>query len=54
MQANSSNTASSLKSFNVLQKLGEGSFAAVYKVQRIDDKKMYAMKKVTLSLARSK
>lgn len=35
-----------LQSFKVLEKLGEGSFASVYKVQRIDDNKVYAMKKV--------
>lgn len=43
----SASSSSSLKSFNVLEKLGEGSFASVYKVQRIDDKKLYAMKKVS-------
>lgn len=43
----SATVSSSLKSFNVLEKLGEGSFASVYKVQRIDDKKLYAMKKVS-------
>jgi NIMA (never in mitosis gene a)-related kinase len=42
-------TGSTLKSFNVLEKLGEGSFASVYKVQRIDDKKLYAMKKVIIN-----
>lgn len=47
-------SSSSLKSFNVLEKLGEGSFASVYKVQRIDDKKLYAMKKVSPSLFRLK
>lgn len=36
----------SLKKFNVLEKLGEGSFSCVYKVQRVDDNNFYAMKKV--------
>ena len=36
----------SLRQFDVISKLGEGSFSCVYKVQRIDDKKFYAMKKV--------
>lgn len=45
----SQGTGSTLKSFNVLEKLGEGSFASVYKVQRIDDKKLYAMKKVIIN-----
>jgi serine/threonine protein kinase len=48
------NTASSLKNFAVLEKLGEGSFATVYKVQRIDDKNLYAMKKVTCALTQVK
>ena len=38
---------STLKDFTVIERLGEGSFACVYKVQRNDDKQMYAMKKVT-------
>lgn len=50
----SQNIASSLKSFNILQKLGEGSFASVYKVQRIDNKKVYAMKKVIKMLLKGK
>ena len=37
---------STLKDFTVIERLGEGSFACVYKVQRNDDKKLYAMKKV--------
>ena len=40
------NNASSLKNFTVLSKLGEGSFASVYKVMRNDDQKLYAIKKV--------
>ena len=40
---------SSLKNFAVLEKLGEGSFASVYKVQRIDDQRLYAMKKVYIT-----
>lgn len=47
MQPNT--TTSSLKSFAVIEKLGEGSFASVYKVQRIDDQKLYAMKKVRIT-----
>ncbi len=36
-----------LRGFNVVEKLGEGSFSCVYKVQRFDDNFFYAMKKVT-------
>lgn len=36
----------SLRDFEVVSKLGEGSFSCVYRVQRIDDKQFYAMKKV--------
>jgi NIMA (never in mitosis gene a)-related kinase len=43
-----------LKKFDVIEKLGEGSFSCVYKVQRLDDKNYYAMKKVHLFLSRSK
>lgn len=43
-----SNNTSSLKSFTVLEKLGEGSFASVYRVKRNDDQKEYAMKKVII------
>lgn len=38
----------SLDSFTIIKKLGEGSYATVYKVQRISDGKVYAMKKVNL------
>lgn len=41
-----SSPSTTLHNFTVLEKLGEGSFASVYKVQRIDDGKIYAMKKV--------
>jgi NIMA (never in mitosis gene a)-related kinase len=35
-----------IRSFLPIEKLGEGSFASVYKVQRISDRKIYALKKV--------
>lgn len=44
----------SLKDFIVVDKLGTGSFSSVYKVQRIDDKNYYAMKKVIIHSSRSK
>ena len=45
---------STLKDFTVIERLGEGSFACVYKVQRNDDKKFYAMKKVSPPICRLK
>ena len=38
-----------LKNFSVIEKLGSGSFASVYKVQRLDDKMFYALKKVSIA-----
>lgn len=35
-----------MKDFSMEQKLGEGAFGVVYKVKRIEDGKIYAMKKV--------
>lgn len=35
-----------LKDFIPLDKLGEGSFSTVYKVKRLGDNKIYALKKV--------
>lgn len=39
-----------IKDFEIISKLGEGSFSMVYKVRRISDDKLYAMKKVKMSL----
>lgn len=36
----------SLKDFELLNKLGEGAFSNVYKVKRISDGQIYALKKV--------
>jgi hypothetical protein len=40
------NTSTNIRSFAPLDKLGEGSFASVYKVRRLSDEKIYALKKV--------
>ena len=39
---------SSLSEFEVLKRLGEGSFGTVYQVKRKSDGKIYAMKKVKM------
>lgn len=38
----------SLKNFEILGKLGEGTYSTVFKVQRLSDSKIYALKKVRL------
>ena len=39
---------SSLKEFKVINMLGQGSYSKVYKVLRIEDNKLYALKKVQI------
>ena len=43
---------SSLIDFIPLLKIGEGSFSSVYKVQRVSDGRIYALKKVPFSIFR--
>jgi NIMA (never in mitosis gene a)-related kinase 1/4/5 len=38
-----------MNNFKVLEKVGEGAFAVVYKVQRISDGRIYALKKMKLT-----
>jgi serine/threonine protein kinase len=40
--------AMSLKDFVILSKLGEGAYSTVYKVQRIADSQVYALKKIKM------
>lgn len=40
---------SSIRDFVPLTKLGEGTFSTVYKVRRLSDQKIYALKKVRMS-----
>jgi NIMA (never in mitosis gene a)-related kinase 1/4/5 len=39
----------SLKDFVIISKLGEGAYSSVYKVQRIVDSQVYALKKVKMN-----
>ena len=41
-------TTTSISDFEVLKRLGEGSFGSVYQVRRKSDGKIYAMKKVKM------
>lgn len=43
-----------LRDFVPLEKLGEGSFSTVYKVKRISDSKIYALKKVRMNNLKDK
>ena len=38
----------SLKDFQILAKLGEGAYSSVYKVRRLADNGVYALKKVRM------
>jgi NIMA (never in mitosis gene a)-related kinase len=38
----------SLKEFEVLAKLGEGAYSTVYRVKRVEDGLIYALKRVKL------
>ena len=37
-----------IRDFQILQKIGEGSYSSVYKVRRLTDNTVYALKKVKL------
>ena len=38
----------SINDFQILQKLGDGSYSQVYKVRRLEDNQQYALKKVKM------
>ena len=46
--------STSITNFVPLEKIGEGSFSSVYKVRRISDDQIYALKKVHEDLVRLK
>jgi len=37
-----------MKNFEIINKIGNGSYSEVFKVRRKEDKKLYALKKVKL------
>lgn len=39
----------SLKDFEILVKLGDGAYSSVYKVRRIEDGQIYALKRVKMT-----
>lgn len=39
---------SKLEDFEIICRLGEGAYSSVYKVRRISDKQLYALKKVRM------
>lgn len=39
----------SLKDFQMLEKLGEGAYSTVFKVKRLIDNELYALKKVKMN-----
>ena len=40
--------ADTINNFTIIKKLGDGAYSSVYKVRRIDDNDMYALKKVKM------
>jgi NIMA (never in mitosis gene a)-related kinase len=44
----------SLNDFVIINKLGEGAYSSVFKVQRIVDSQIYALKKVKMNNLNSK
>lgn len=39
----------SLKDFQIISKLGEGAYSTVYKVIRLEDNELYALKRVKIT-----
>lgn len=48
------NSASSMKDFEIMNKLGEGAFGVVFKVKRKEDGEEYALKKVKIGAMKEK
>ena len=49
MESAKDNKRSSMKDFDVIKQIGKGSYGVVYKVRRKSDKKIYAIKTISLS-----
>jgi NIMA (never in mitosis gene a)-related kinase len=45
---------STIRNFQTLEKLGEGAYSTVYKVKRLTDNEVYAMKKVKMGALKKK
>lgn len=43
-----------IKDFQILSKIGEGAYSSVYKVKRITDNQIYALKRVKLNELKDK
>lgn len=43
-----------IRNFKIIEKLGSGSFSQVYKVQKLDDGLLYAMKRVKIERLKDK
>jgi len=43
-----------MQSFETIAKVGEGAFASVYKVKRMEDGQVYAMKKIKIANSHEK
>ena len=43
-----------LRDFQIMSKLGDGAYSSVYKVKRLEDQEIYALKKVKIGMMSSK
>lgn len=43
-----------LRDFQIMSKLGDGAYSSVYKVKRLEDSQIYALKKVKIGMMSSK
>lgn len=43
-----------LRDFQIMSKLGDGAYSSVYKVKRLEDSQIYALKKVKIGMMSNK